>query len=489
MSKNTAATISIVAATPCHQVAERPCLASLLSPPVAVVPESAFYRPQCIGVVVGQLVGDRSRIVADPGDEPHPQGVLCVDHTTAQREVEGVGRRKLLGEADRPAPGPEQSKPDAALGERRRRGGDPQVARECEFYPTATGGAVDSRDDHGVGAFDPSRRELPAAGKPDGFLAVQVVDDVEVGAGTERGPLAAEVYDGARGVVYRPPEVRQRRGCERVPAFRPRERDHVQVTVRFDVDHTGDGRGVSKGLWPSVTYSTPMDEAAKCRRAAREAVRDIDPPELRNAIETALENDSMMPGALTLVTARAATADDLDVDTIAERAAGVQLIYEGLSSIRNLAATEPWADVPEDDEAAEPGEIDDALTESNVAVLAADVAVSRGFYLLARTDAAGKAVETVRAFGRDQTLAGDDGLTDGSLEVDVLELAVIAGATSVGADPTQELLSRAAELARDAGAPFPPAEGHLPEPAEFDGDVDVRAGATDGGTPTTATDP
>jgi len=231
-----------------------------------------------------------------------------------------------------------------------------------------------------------------------------------------------------------------------------------------------------------------MDEAARCRKAARDAVRDVEPPELREAIETALENDSMIPGALTLVTARAATPGDLNVDVISERAAGVQLIYEGLSSIRNLAATEPWANVASDDETAEPGEIDDALTESNVAVLAADVAVSRGFYLLARTDAAGKAVETVRAFGRNQTL-GDDGATDGGLEVDVLELAVIAGATSVGADPTQELLSRAAELARDAGTPFPPAEGHLPDPAEFDGDVDARAGATDGGTPRTATDP
>jgi len=250
----------------------------------------------------------------------------------------------------------------------------------------------------------------------------------------------------------------------------------------------GDGRGVSKGLCPSVSYSTVMDEAARCRRAARDAVRDIDPPELREAIETALENDSMIPGALTLVTARAATADELDVDPIAERAAGVQLIYEGLSAIRDLAATEPWADVTENGEPTEPGEIDDALTESNVAVLAADVAVSRGFYLLARTDAAGKAVETVRSFGRNQTLAGDDGATDGSLEVDVLELAVIAGATSVGADPTQELLSRAGELAREAGTPFPPAEGHLPDPGEFDGDVDARAGATDGGTPTTATD-
>lgn len=233
-----------------------------------------------------------------------------------------------------------------------------------------------------------------------------------------------------------------------------------------------------------------MDEVARCRRAARDAILDIDPPELREAIESELADGSMMPGALVIVTARAATADDLDPDAIAERAAGVQLIYEGLNSIRALAASEPWAGVRAESLRNQGiADVDEELTAANVSVLAADVAVSRGFYLLARTDAAGKAVETVRQFGRDQTLAGDDGATDVNLEVDVLELAVIAGATGVGATPTAELLSRAGDLARDAGAPFPAAKPILPDPTDFGADVDVRAGATDGGPRTTATDP
>lgn len=233
-----------------------------------------------------------------------------------------------------------------------------------------------------------------------------------------------------------------------------------------------------------------MDEAARCRSAAGDAVRDIDPPALRRTIENSLDEGSMMPGALAIVTAKAASATEPDLESVAQRAAGVQLIYDGLRSIRELAREEPWAGIGADATGDQDMEdVDEKLTESNLAVLAADVAVSRGFYLLARTDAAGKAVETVRDFGHDQTVAGDSDSHDVNLEVDVLELAVIAGATAVGVDPTAELLTEAAELARRAGSPFPPADSVLPDPSDFGGDTDARAGATDGGTRTTATDP
>jgi len=177
-----------------------------------------------------------------------------------------------------------------------------------------------------------------------------------------------------------------------------------------------------------------MEEVAAVRQAALTGVDDIEPDRLRDRITDRLEDASFAPGVLTLLTATAAResgeADDRDPD----RAAGVQLIYEGLSLTRRLAHEEPWDG---GDRAA-----------ADLDILIADILVSRGFYLLARTEAADEAVDVVRAFGRDQTnrrTAGEDG-PDIELERDICELAVVAGVTAAGRQPTPALREYASGL-------------------------------------------
>jgi len=207
-----------------------------------------------------------------------------------------------------------------------------------------------------------------------------------------------------------------------------------------------------------------MQDVAAVRRAATEAVSDVDPPGLRGRIDDRLAQASLVPGAFTLHVVRSLTDGAVEtpdhgeggplLDPLTERAAGVQLIYEGLALTRDLAQEDPW----------DGGDRDAA----DLAILAADVLVARGFYLLARTEAADDAVATVRAFGHDQTVrrtTRDPGL-DRNLEADVLELAVVAGATAAGRRPTPRLREYAAGLAETAG--FPPTEeffaGGMTEP-------------------------
>ncbi|WP_227353501.1 DUF7114 family protein [Haladaptatus salinisoli] len=159
-----------------------------------------------------------------------------------------------------------------------------------------------------------------------------------------------------------------------------------------------------------------MEEAVRARGAAREAIGDITPARLRDRIVGLLDSSGMVPGVLTLLSARAA-GDGAGTTEVESRAAGVQLIYEGLQLTRRLALDEPW-------------ETESQHTESNIAVLAADVMVSRGFSLLARTEAADTAVRTVKSFGRNQT----ELRADRSLETDVFELAIVAGTTVGGGD-------------------------------------------------------
>ena len=204
-----------------------------------------------------------------------------------------------------------------------------------------------------------------------------------------------------------------------------------------------------------------MDDAARARRAAREALVDVEPERLRVAIDDRLVAATVTPGVLSLITARALDPG-VDLAGVADRAAGVQLIYEGLRLTRRLAHEEPWVAAT----------TRDADIEADMDVLVADVLVSRGFSLLAHTNAAGAAVEVVRAFGRDQTLRDREGTTvedaaalDRNLEVDALELAVVAGTTAVGGDPPAELLTYARELAADYDGEFPPPGTALPETA------------------------
>ncbi len=233
-----------------------------------------------------------------------------------------------------------------------------------------------------------------------------------------------------------------------------------------------------------------MDEIARAGRATREAIGTIDPEGLRLEMDSVVERGSMLPGALTLVAARSVGGDP---ETVTERAAGVQLVYAGLGLIRDLAREDPWAgNVTVDDGGAVSVSGDD-LEENDVAMLAADVLVARGFSLLARTDASGKAVETVRSFGRDQTLARSE--ADGerpaaNLEADCLELAVVAGTTGAGADPTPDQFAAARRTAREAGAPLPPVDTVLADLDLDDGaEPLVEAGGPDGAAWTSGTDP
>ncbi|MEF8840806.1 MAG: hypothetical protein V5A62_04170 [Haloarculaceae archaeon] len=217
-----------------------------------------------------------------------------------------------------------------------------------------------------------------------------------------------------------------------------------------------------------------MEEAATVRGAAEDAVRDVVPEGLREEIAGFVESGSVVPGALTLVVADLFGDVDTDgVDGLTERAVGVQLIYDGLRLTRRLAHEDPWSDGDGGDLAAD------------MEILAADVLVSRGFYLLARTEAAGAAVEVVRSFGRDQTdrREHDAPSLDRELERDVIELAVLAGATAVGVD-APDPGTFAADLVGDRTG-FPPAETLLTEEVLSDlvtlGDdeVDERAVRSD----------
>lgn len=179
-----------------------------------------------------------------------------------------------------------------------------------------------------------------------------------------------------------------------------------------------------------------MEEVAAVRRAALAGVDDVEPERLHDRIAARLADASFAPGVLTLV-AEAATRGQHAADSDTDRAAGVQLIYEGLTLTRRLAHDDPWTTGDRD-----AGDLD---------ILIADILVSRGFYLLARTEAAGAAVEVVREFGKDQTelrTTGDDDL-DGNLEADICELAIVAGVTAAGHDPTTALRGVGADLAAD----------------------------------------
>ncbi|GAB3041257.1 DUF7114 family protein [Natronobiforma cellulositropha] len=231
-----------------------------------------------------------------------------------------------------------------------------------------------------------------------------------------------------------------------------------------------------------------MDRAASCRRAARDVVADVEPPRLHDVIATTLDEASMTPGVLTLESAAAIDAT-ADLEGVAHQAAGVQLIYEGLRLTRRLAHEEPWLESDTDDDL-------EAGSRGDLEILAADILVARGFYLLARTDAAERAVRTVRDFGRDQTLRetpdADSRALDANLERDVLELAVRTGAAAVGKHPTQTLLAVAADVAAASGTEFPPASSLLlstptgEEPAEA---TDGGTEPTDDGRVTSAGDP
>lgn len=198
-----------------------------------------------------------------------------------------------------------------------------------------------------------------------------------------------------------------------------------------------------------------MDDAVRVRDAAEDALVDIDPQRLRDTLLGRLADAEMTPGVLTVRSARALAPDTEGVG-VPERAAGVQLIYEGLRLTRSLSHDPPWeqmgGDTTEVDGDTTEDDADASEIDADVEVLAADVFVARGFYILARTEAARDAVEVVQRFGRDQTLrrsAPDPTNLDRNLEADVFELAVTAGTSAVGGVAPERLRTYAADLTAD----------------------------------------
>jgi len=248
-----------------------------------------------------------------------------------------------------------------------------------------------------------------------------------------------------------------------------------------------------------------MEEAAAVQRAALDAVGDVEPEGLRERLKERLDDGSLAPGALTVLSARAVhdarsggDPEGFTAEAVAERGAGVQLIYEGLRLTRTLAQNPPWergrsltdgageADVPTagdpdlDDASAPLGaDASEVSTDADMAILVADVLVARGFYLLARTEAAADAVAVVQSFGSDQTerrTSGDASL-DRNLERDVFELAAAAGATAVGGDAPPSLREYVADLAGTDGS-LPLAAGLFSDATvgELAGHVDADPG-------------
>lgn len=187
-----------------------------------------------------------------------------------------------------------------------------------------------------------------------------------------------------------------------------------------------------------------MDDAAAVRRVAADAVGTVEPEPLYATIDAALEDCSAVPGVMVLASARAVDGG-VEIEAVADRVAGVQLVYAGLSVTRRLTGDPPWT--TGDAEAA------------NLDVLAADILVARGAYLLAGTEASGAAVGVIRAFGRDQTDREGETAPDHGLEADIFELAVVAGSTAVGPAAPPQLVEWATGYASSIDG-----EG-MPEPA------------------------
>lgn len=196
-----------------------------------------------------------------------------------------------------------------------------------------------------------------------------------------------------------------------------------------------------------------MDEAVHARAAAHDAIEDITPRALRNAIEYRLENATLTPAVLTRLSAHAAhnTYEPAELD---KRTAGVQLIYNGLHLTRFLARTSPWDTTP--------------TNTADIEILAAEVLVARGFSLLANTDAAPVAVTTVQTFGQHETTRVHHPTTDipdSSLEANIFELAITAGLSATGTDRPSGTTEFATDLARSYNNELPTAPELLSDSA------------------------
>jgi len=208
-----------------------------------------------------------------------------------------------------------------------------------------------------------------------------------------------------------------------------------------------------------------MEEAVAVREIAVEALADIEPDRFRETLSAFVEDGSMVPGVLTLLVGGAVGTGG---EGLSERAAGVQLVYDGLRLTRRLAGEEPW------DAGA------DAAQRADLDVLAAVVLVARGFSLLARSAAADDAVAVVRNFGRDRS--GDS--PDADLERDVLELTLSAGADGAPVPAAARALADDVDVEHGTGTDDRTTAGFPPAAALVGSGLDALRGAaepSDGG--------
>lgn len=160
-----------------------------------------------------------------------------------------------------------------------------------------------------------------------------------------------------------------------------------------------------------------MEPGTAVFNAACRLIGDIEPAQLSTALETRLQTASMVPGAVTVITAEHLGGIEAGEKAI-DRAVGVQLCYEGMRLTRTLIqeAVRYEAEV---------------TPEDYLDLVAAEVLVSSGFVELADTPVSDDAIEIVRRFARQQTESYKVDSQDAALEHDVVSLAVAAGATVV----------------------------------------------------------
>ena len=214
-----------------------------------------------------------------------------------------------------------------------------------------------------------------------------------------------------------------------------------------------DGAGNASGRTHGRIAETEVDDGEACSQNSNSKSKKKIKTESNCDLNTETTNEASDRHQFAEYTDAAESVRRLP---LIDRAAGVQLIYEGLRLTRSLADTEPWVTSATETETETDGDINNIAAsgdiDADLEVLAADVFVSRGFALLARTDAAGRAVDVVRAFGRDQTLHrtgnAENAAPDGNLEADIFALAVAVGASAVDETVTQPVLEYASELSR-----------------------------------------
>lgn len=199
-----------------------------------------------------------------------------------------------------------------------------------------------------------------------------------------------------------------------------------------------------------------MEEAALARGALHDAVSDIDPPPFRESLESIIEDAVLTPAVLTVRTATA-VAGTVDREAARSRGAGVQLCYEGLRASRTLTVDDPWTHTGE------------AVTEEDIQVIAAGTMVARGFQFLAHSGVARDGIEVMRRFGRNRTNELQDvPPPHPSLEIEVIKLAIEAGADLALSSVPAELSEYAEAVARDLES------DPLPAPETVDVDIETE---------------